>query len=238
MTNSRSTEGGRAPHWPEAIIFDLDGTLVDSAPDLAVALDLVLEMRGLEPLEVDEVRYMIGAGVPRLIERGFRARGVEMNADSLDEELLDAFLSYYDAHSADLTKIYPGAYQLLESLAASHVKVGLCTNKPTEAAREILASFQIDDYFDSIVGGTSGFAKKPDPAGMNACLAELGVSADQALYVGDSSTDVKTARNAGLPVIVMSYGYERTPADQLGADLVIDSFIELPAAINKMKAVS
>jgi len=94
--------------WVEGVVFDLDGTLIDSAPDLAVALNLVLEMKGLEPLETAQVRFMIGAGVAKLIERGFRARNVEMKADELDPELLDAFLSYYNAHADDLTKVYPG----------------------------------------------------------------------------------------------------------------------------------
>jgi phosphoglycolate phosphatase len=219
--------------WLEAVVFDLDGTLLDSAPDLTAALNLVLEMDGLEPLGVDSVRYMIGAGVPKLIERGFREHGVKLDAASLDPELLDAFLSYYNAHAADLSKVYPGTYGLIEMLCDRSVRIGLCTNKPTEATREILASFQIEDCFDSVVGGTSGFPKKPDPAGLNACLEEMGVSALQTLYIGDSATDIKTARNGGLPVVAMSYGYERTPAHELGADLVVDSFGELKDVLVK-----
>jgi phosphoglycolate phosphatase len=236
MAESCCAPGGRGCGWPEAIVFDFDGTLIDSAPDIAAALNLVLEMKGHQPLAVDEVRFMIGAGVQKLIERGFRARGVELDADHLDDELVDAFLAYYNAHGADLTKLYPGAYALLENLSKTSVKVGLCTNKPTEATREILASFQVEDYFDSIVGGTSGFPKKPDPAGMWACLEEMGVKPWRALYVGDSMTDVKLARNAGLPVVIMSYGYERTSPRELGADLVIDHFDELSAAIEALKA--
>lgn len=213
--------------WLEAVVFDLDGTLLDSAPDLTAALNLVLEMQGLEPLGVDSVRYMIGAGVPKLIERGFREHGVELDAASLDSDLLDAFLSYYDAHAADLSKLYPGTYGLIELLCDRSVRVGLCTNKPTEATLEILKNFQIRDCFDSVIGGTSGFPKKPDPAGLKACLEEMGVEPSQTLYIGDSSIDVKLAKNAGLPVVAMSYGYERTPANELGADLVVDSFEEL-----------
>ena len=219
--------------WLEAVVFDLDGTLLDSAPDLTAALNLVLEMEGLAPLGVDSVRYMIGAGVPKLIERGFREHGVKLDAANLDSDLLDAFLSYYDAHAADLSKVYPGTYGFIEMLCNKSVRIGLCTNKPTEATLEILSSFQIEDCFDSVVGGTSGFPKKPDPAGLNACLEEMGVTASQTLYIGDSATDVKTARNAGLPVVAMSYGYERIPANELGADLVADSFKELEDVIVK-----
>ncbi len=219
--------------WLEAVVFDLDGTLLDSAPDLAAALNLVLEMEGLSALDVDDVRYMIGAGVPKLIERGFRKQGVELDANNLDPDLLDAFLSYYDAHAADLSKVFPGTYDLIELLCNRSVRIGLCTNKPTEATRAILSSFQIEDCFDSVIGGTSGFPKKPDPAGLKACLSELGVTPAQTLYIGDSATDVKTARNGGLPVVVMSYGYERTPAHELGADLVFDSFKDLKAILEK-----
>ncbi len=217
--------------WLEAVVFDLDGTLLDSAPDLAAALNLVLEMQGLSALDVDKVRYMIGAGVPKLIERGFREHGVKLDAENIDADLLDAFLSYYNAHAADLSKVYPGTYGLIEMLCNRSVRIGLCTNKPTEATREILSSFGIEDCFDSVVGGTSGFPKKPDPAGLKACLQELGVDASQTLYIGDSATDVKTARNGGLPVVVMSYGYEKTPAAELGADLVFDHFKDLQAAL-------
>ncbi len=219
--------------WLEAVVFDLDGTLVDSAPDLTAALNLVLEMEGLGALDVDTVRYMIGAGVPKLIERGFREHGVKLDATDLDSDLLDAFLSYYDAHAADLSKVYPGTYGLIEMLCDRSVRIGLCTNKPTEATKAILSSFQIEDCFDSVIGGTSGFPKKPDPAGLNACLEEMGVTASQTLYIGDSSTDMKTARNAGLPVVAMSYGYERIPANELGADMVFDSFKDLQELLEK-----
>ena len=219
--------------WLEAVVFDLDGTLVDSAPDLTAALNLVLEMQGLEPLGVDSVRYMIGAGVPKLIERGFREHGVKLDANALDSDLLDAFLSYYNAHAADLSKVYPGSYGLIEMLCDRSVRIGMCTNKPTDATQEILSSFQIEDCFDSVIGGTSGFPKKPDPAGLNACLDEMGVTASQTLYIGDSAIDVKTAKNAGIPVVAMSYGYERTPAQDLGADLVLDSFKELQDLLEK-----
>lgn len=228
--------GERGCGWPAAIVFDLDGTLIDSAPDIAAALNLVLEMKGHQPLDVSQVRLMIGAGVQKLIERGFRARGVELDANHLDDELVDAFLSYYNAHGADLTRLFPGAFKLLDDLSRTSVKVGLCTNKPDEATREILTSFQVVDYFDAIVGGTSGFPKKPDPAGMWACLERMGVKPQQALYVGDSVTDVTLARNAGLTIVVMSYGYEATPAHELGADMVIDHFDQLMSAIETLKS--
>jgi phosphoglycolate phosphatase len=220
--------------WVRAVVFDLDGTLIDSAPDLAAALNLVLEMRGLEPLETAQVRFMIGAGVPKLIERGFRARGErgeEVLAESLDPELLDAFLSYYNAHADDLTKVYPGVYDLLLALANLEIPVGLCTNKPIEATREILASFQIEENFASVIGGTSGFPKKPDPAGLLACVRELGARPEETLYIGDSATDVKLARNAGLPVALVSYGYEKDSVADLDADLVVDRLEEIIAAL-------
>lgn len=222
--------------WPRAVIFDLDGTLIDSAPDLGAALNLVLEMDGLAPLPVETVRLMIGAGVPKLIQRGFRAHGVEEVKDDDLEELVTAFLAYYDAHASDLTKLYPGAYRMLCDLGKSPVKIGLCTNKPTEASRSILRDFHIEGYFDAIIGGTSGFPKKPDPACVNACMSELGSDVSSTVYIGDSETDVATARNAGIPIIAMSYGYTAMPADKLGADHVIDSLSDVPEAIEALTA--
>lgn len=223
-------ENSKPADWPKALVFDLDGTLVNSAPDLAAALNLVLKMKGLEELPVEKVALMIGAGVPKLIERGFAAHGIALSATET-EELTGPFLEYYDAHATDLSTLYPTVADTLKQLAVSDLKIGLCTNKPTEAARIILGELGIVDYFDSIMGGTSGFPKKPDPQVIHACIAEMAVTPDDCLYVGDSETDVLTARNAGLPIIVLPYGYTATPANDLGADGTIETLAELPEAI-------
>ncbi len=222
-------------NWPAGIIFDLDGTLVHSAPDLATALNLVLDMEGQKPLEVDEVALMIGAGVPKLIERGFTARGITLDQAKLDA-LTKPFLEYYDAHATDLTKLYDGAEEILKHYADSPIKTAICTNKPTEAARIILADLGVADYFDVIMGGSSGFPKKPDPQVVHACMKEMGVDTTNCIYVGDSETDVLTARNSELPILVVPYGYTAAKPEDLKADGVIQNLMEIPQGIEALRA--
>lgn len=220
--------------WPRAVIFDLDGTLIDSVPDLAGALNTLLQDEyDCPPLPQEQIRVMIGNGVPKLIERGLKAHG-KSHDDAVLASLLPKFMKIYLARATLETRPYPGAEQLLKELGAQGVKIGLCTNKPTDVSRQILNDLELAGFFGSVVGGTSGYAAKPDPEPMLACLDELGVTADQAVFVGDSTADVKTARNAGLPVIVMSYGYTAIPADELGGDMVIDRMDQVPGAIQSL----
>ena len=220
----------------DAVIFDLDGTLIDSAPDLAAALNLVLELRGLVALPVEKVRLMIGAGVPKLIERGFAARGVALDMAEIEASLLTPFLDYYNAHTTDLTTLYPGAAKALEFFGGQGVKMGMCTNKPTEAARQILDELGVGNHFHTVLGGSSGFPKKPDPAVVHACLQEMDASVDTAFYIGDSETDVETARNANLPIVVVADGYTATPVNALGGDVAIDTLHDLPQAVQALAA--
>ena len=220
----------------DAVIFDLDGTLIDSAPDLGAALNLVLELRGQAPLPVADVRLMIGAGVPKLIQRGFAARGITLDMDEIEAELLAPFLDYYNRHTTDLTQLYPGARQALAYLEANAIRLGICTNKPTDAARQILTELGVNSFFHTVLGGSSGFPKKPDPAVVHACLKAMDVAAERAFYVGDSETDVATARNAGLPIVVVAGGYTATAADALGGDVAIKTLHDLDAALDQLAA--
>ncbi len=224
-----------ASSWPRGLVFDLDGTLIDSAPDLAAALNLALKSRNQPELPVEKVRLMIGAGVPKLIERGFAAHNITLDTEEI-KELTGPFLEYYDAHATDLTTVYPDVVETLKKYADSPVKTGICTNKPTEAARIILQQLGIDDYIDVVMGGTSGFPKKPDPQVVHACIREMGCAPEDCLYVGDSETDVLTARNAGLKIVVLPYGYTSTAAADLGADGIIQTLAGLPEAIEAIKA--
>ncbi len=223
-------------NWPEAIIFDLDGTLIDSVPDLAGALNTLLANEaGHPPLPQDAVRVMIGNGVAKLIERGLKAHGAPHDADIV-ASLVPKFMDIYLPRATRETYIYEGGVEMLKSFSGKGVKIGLCTNKPTDVSINILEDLGIAGYFGSIIGGTSGYAPKPDPAPMLACLEELGVTAKEALFIGDSIADVKTARNAGLKVVVMSYGYTAIPAAELGGDLVIDSLGKIGQAIKTLAA--
>ncbi len=221
----------------DTIVLDLDGTLVDSAPDLAHALNTILEKHGGHPAHsVSAVRNMIGAGVPKLIERGLRAHGADSSPEVV-ESLLPDMLAYYTDNATNETNLYPGAENLLRFLKGRGIAVALCTNKPTEVTKVILHNLGVEDYFDIVIGGTSGFPKKPDPASLLSIMSELGTTPERTGMVGDSGHDVESARNAGLKkVAVMSYGYTKTPAQELGADLVFDSFDELVSLMSQDSA--
>ena len=219
-----------SPSWPAAIVFDLDGTLIDSAPDLALHLNEVMRAEGLPAFSLDEVRGMIGGGLKLLLERAFAAHGGKPRTTSLDSATA-TYLNRYKARPVIETRLYQGAADTLARLAGSGRKLGLCTNKPTAVTRDILAALDIDRHFSAVVGGEAEVPKKPHRAMLDATLAGLGVRAGNAIMVGDSAADVGTARAAGVPVIVVSYGYTKTPSDSLGADAVIDHLSELEVAL-------
>ncbi len=216
-----------------AIVFDFDGTLVDSAADLRVTLNILLGEAGLAPQPLDAVRRMIGDGVPKLVERGFAAAGRPLDGDALATQGR-RFLEIYEPISADHTETYPGVLATLEELAARGHRLGLCTNKPERATRLMLASLGLDRLLTSVVGGDTLPVKKPRPEPLLAVLAGLGFPADRGLMVGDNEHDVATAKAAGVPVVAVSYGYARVPLAELHADATIDEFRELPAAIARL----
>ncbi|NNL06069.1 MAG: phosphoglycolate phosphatase [Xanthomonadales bacterium] len=217
-------------HHPAAVIWDLDGTLVESAPDLASALNTQLSSEGLATHAVSDVRLMIGGGVPKLIERGFAASGVVLNGQAVDSRVAD-FLTLYQACATNNSFLIPGARYALDRLSRAGVCQGLCTNKPGGVTRQITEALDITRYFGSIVGGDSTTARKPDPTSLLACLDELGVSARQAVMVGDSTADVGAARAAGVIVLVVPNGYTALPASELGADGIVGSIAEVPSAL-------
>lgn len=222
-----------APPLPGAVVFDLDGTLIDTAPDLHAATNHGLAQIGRDGISLKQCRGMIGEGLRRLIELGLEATGGPIAEDALDRLVAAAF-AHYAGHLTDSSKTYDGVIQVLESLAAADVPMAVCTNKPAGFSRRILADLDLARYFQAIVGGDSFLVRKPDPAHLLGALEPLGVKAGDAIMVGDSTTDVAAARNAGVPVIVVSYGYTQTPAAELGADAVVDNFLELPAAFNSL----
>ena len=220
--------------WPRAVIFDLDGTLIDSAPDLAGSLNAVLEADGLSAVTLEQVRLMIGNGVPKLIERGFAAQGRILPEADIAQRT-PRFMEIYFARATQETVLYPGVMDCLRALTTRGVRIGLCTNKPTDVSTQILRDLGVANHFDAVVGGTSGYAKKPDPEPMLACLKDLGATPAQALYIGDSETDVKTARNAGIAMIAVADGYTATPVDELGADGHVATLEDIVGVIDDMR---
>lgn len=227
-------EVGGEKDWPSAVVFDLDGTLVDSSGDIMASLNELLASRKLAPFSVDRVLDFVGGGIAALVERAFKARNIALSADELPV-LVALFHSIYSARLIDLTKTYAGALDVIVALKARGVRIGLCTNKTEDLARGIVEGLGLGKYFDAIVGGGPGRPLKPSPIPLFDTLAHLGVAAPDAVMVGDSGADVKCARAAGVAIIGVSFGYSRIPMKQLGADVTIDSYAEFDVACDSLR---
>lgn len=192
-----------------AILFDLDGTLIDSAPDIHAAVNAMLAEEGRAPLSLPEVIAFIGNGLPRLVELVIAARDL----DRADHQTLTAqVLEYYNAMGHSLTRLYPGVRPALEALRARGHWLGLCTNKPEAPARHILDQFDLAPFFSGVIGGDSLPQRKPDPAPLQALIDQAGASA---IYVGDSEVDAQTAQRAGVPFLLFTEGYRKGPVEAL-----------------------
>jgi phosphoglycolate phosphatase len=212
-----------------AVLFDLDGTLVDTAPDLADALNHVLVREGRAPIEPESVRLLVGDGARALIEKGMAETGAPATPAQL-ERLFAAFLRYYGEHIADSSRLFPGAGETLAALGRDS-RLAICTNKPEALSRQLLAALGIAERFQAVVGGDSLPIRKPHPGHLFGTLEQLGVAPDRAVMVGDSPNDIASARAAGVPVVAVSFGYTRVAPAELGADRLIHCFDELPAAL-------
>lgn len=221
---------------PTAIIWDLDGTLVDSAPDLATALNAVLDKRGFFTLTTEEVRTMIGNGVPKLVERGFNAVGMRPDEKQLDG-LVAMFVKEYRACATDQTRPYPGMVEVLEEIRGMNIPMGICTNKPEGFTRQILEGLGLARFFSSVVGGDTTSARKPDPEPVLACLRGLLAEPALSLMIGDSVHDVRAARAAGVTVGVVPWGYRAAPVETLGADFILHDPSGLPGMIRAAERV-
>lgn len=209
-----------------AIVFDLDGTLIDSAPDIRAALNLVLEGEGAAPLTLAETIRFIGHGIPALVRQAREFRGLPA---ARQEAMVPAMVRHYDAAPAVLTRPYPGAMAALESLRTAGHVLGLCTNKPLAATRLILAGLGLEPQFAAVVGGDSLPVKKPDPAPLHAAFAALG--APPLLYVGDSEVDAETAQAAGVPFALYTPGYRKGPVEGLPHRISFSRFADLPGLV-------
>ena len=206
-----------------AVVFDLDGTLIHSAPSLHHAVAAMLADLGRPTVTLAQVTGFIGNGVARLVERSLAATGGADNTGRA-RALFDA---HYAAAPPTLTTLYPGARAALEALRAGGVTLGLCTNKPQIPAEKALAELDLTALFDVVVGGDA-VALKPDPASLRLCLSRLGADTDTAVYVGDSETDAATARAAAAPFALYTQGYRSAPVETLGAAFAFDDFAALP----------
>jgi phosphoglycolate phosphatase len=213
------------------LLFDLDGTLVDSLPDLTNALNEVLRERGYPPLQPREVRPMVGDGMPALLARGFAARGADA-AEATSAQ--PRFVEIYEASATNLSRPYPGVAETLAELRARGYCTGVCTNKPQHATSAVLRGMGLDALFDGFAGGDRFAVKKPDPGHLLGLVEALGGDPQRAAMIGDSENDALSAQAAGMPVILMRYGYARIDPAQLGADRVLDCFEDLPQTLEAL----
>lgn len=218
-----------AAHWPSTVVFDLDGTLVDSSHDLADALNQLMATRGLAPFSVPEVVDFIGNGIPALITRGLSARGHPPDPDEMNA-LLTTFRSFYVDCLTKSTKPYAGVLELASNLTSRGIALGVCTNKEEALACGIVDNLGLRDHFTVVVGSKPDRPRKPSPVPLLETIAMLGGTPENSIMVGDSAVDVNCARNAGVAFVGVTFGYSRTPLASLGADIAIDHFSEFGAA--------
>lgn len=219
---------------PRAVVFDLDGTLVDTLGDILTALNRVMDEEGLRAIAYGEGRLMVGGGARRLVEQALAEAGGGADTARVDA-CYARFLDYYLAAPAIESRPFAGVTEVLARLAAAGHLFGVCTNKPHEITLRLLDALDLARFFGAaVLGGDALSVRKPDAAHLLAVLGQLGATPERALMVGDSETDVATARNAGVPVAVVDFGYTAKPAAELGADAVISSFDELPGVIARL----
>jgi phosphoglycolate phosphatase len=218
----------------KAIIFDLDGTLVDSARDLRDAVNVLLAEEDLRQIDLDEVKSMIGDGAAKLVERAVAATGGDL---SRLPALIARFLQIYEANASRHTEAYPGVVETLSALRELGLPLAVVTNKPYAATIDILEALGLRAYFDAVVGGDTLPERKPHPAPILAALRHLGVTPEAALMVGDNYHDVQAARAAGVRAFAVTYGYSHKRHAELGADHLIDTMSELlPVVANATAA--
>lgn len=214
------------------LLFDLDGTLVDSAPAITAALARFLEEAGRPALAEPQVRLLIGDGAPVLVERALALTGAPAAGETLATEIR-RYVAILEQTPLAPDAAYPGVAETLAALRGRGWPLALVTNKPAGATRQTLRWTGLDGLFDAVQCGDSGAGLKPSPGPLLAALGRL-APADRAAMIGDNAHDVAAAHAAGLPAIAVAYGYPRMPLADLGADLVIDRFADLPAALERL----
>ena len=215
------------------VVFDLDGTLVDTAPDLISALNFILDREGLPPVPLDAARNMIGAGARKLLERGLELEGRAASVWDIDRLTAD-FIAYYAAHIADASRPFEGLERALDDLAALGCQLAVCTNKLEWLSRRLLDELGLSRRFAAICGADTFGVSKPDPAILRQTIARAGGNPSSSIMVGDAGTDVGVARRAGVPVIGVTFGYTDIPMADLKPDRVIAHMRDLPAAVDEL----
>lgn len=215
---------------PLTLIFDLDGTLVDTAPDLAGSMNAVLLANGRPPVPPAEVRHMVGRGARALIERGFEVTGGRVDPADLDRHF-DHFIAYYGEHVADASVVFPGVVEVLSRLTAAGHTLGVCTNKPEALAVSLLNALDLTRFFGAVLGADTLDVRKPDPRHLSETVKRIGGDLARTVMVGDSEVDAETARNAGVPAVIFTFGYTQFDPATFGAAALLDGYDALEAAL-------
>lgn len=215
------------------IVFDLDGTLVDTAPDLIDRLNLLFKREGVAPIAFDEARPLIGRGVKALIERSLQRQGARRSIEEI-ARLCEDYLGDYADHIADRSRPFPGLEGALDALERRGCRFAVCTNKLESLSVRLLDALGLTDRFAVICGQDTFGVQKPDPAILHRTIAAARGDVSAAVMVGDSETDIATARAAGLPVIAVDFGYTEAPIANLAPDRIISHFDMLPVAIDDL----
>lgn len=229
MSNAMHTSTIR---WPAAIVFDLDGTLIDSAPDIARAAELALADHDIR-IDADLARQWLGDGAHKLIERALTSVNAAPDAQTI-ETLTGRFSAIYQAAPCRHTVVYPGAQALLARLRTDNIRTAICTNKPHAVAVDIVNTLGLDRHIDTLIGGGE-YPLKPSPAGILACLDRLGTPTDNTLYVGDMGVDRQAGHAAGLPVMLARFGYAGQDVERMGADGLFSAWSTFDAALAELR---
>jgi len=217
----------------DAIAFDLDGTLINSVPDVRAAINRLLVSEGRSEISLEQTLSLVGQGARVMMEQAMTLGGVAPAPDALDR-IVETYIGFYKDHPADLTTIYPGVVEVLESLAARGIPMAICSNKPFVMTKLVLKTLGLDQYFDAVTGGDNVPHRKPDGRHVIHTLDLMGGRHTHAVMVGDSETDVDAGKDAGLPVVAVTYGYTHVAVADLGADVLIDRFSDLPDALDTL----
>jgi phosphoglycolate phosphatase len=220
-------------NFPKALVFDLDGTLVDTAPDLTLVLNWLLKREGRAKVDELSVRHMVGRGARHLILQGMTVSGSVPDEAELSRLTKD-FITHYGAHIADTSVAFAGVTETLDHFRERGVVMGVCTNKPEDLSRQLLDALDLSQYFSAVLGGDSLAVRKPDPLHLLATLEAMGHLPQDSVMIGDSISDVRAAREAGVRIVGVSFGYTETPIADLNPDIVIDRFADLPQALARM----
>jgi len=215
------------------LVFDLDGTLIDTAPDLIDTLNLILAQERLPAMPFEAARKLIGGGARGMIEKALIIEGRDCSKVEIDR-MFGAFIAHYAEHIADRSRPFPHLEATLEDLAAQGHRLAVCTNKLEWLSRRLLTTLQLDKYFATICGQDTFAVMKPNPEILRQTIMRAGGAAAQAIMVGDSGTDIRTARAASVPVIAVDFGYTEVPIASLSPDRIISSFNELAEAIGEV----